>query len=611
MSADKIPVGMSVRNIEETPAYAEITKVRVFAGQNSKGEQIIYVYPQKGGNSGRILDVDIPWGTSKIAENIYKAVSGYAYKPYAAEDAFIDPAMEIGDSVVVGNMYSVIAEADTDLFSPLMNVSVRARDDGTIDHEYPYISQENRDIKRAITENKTALIIQEGTIQTIVQELGTDDTDKGTIVNRLSKVEQTADGIDIYVNKKTGYQDGALYKAIAGQSDAGTKAYVDSWARLNITAEKLSSVLKTTYATPSEVKTAKKDAIATAEAYTNGEIQSVTKSYQSEISQESTRIQLSVAAAESKWDLTELKKNWNVTISKFGFTEPDSTNVSTNQTRPSKFKNKYYLDQTTGYIYKSTSDGTNWSWVKQSNMSSDASDKTKALHLITSNLSSRIDITEKGITSVVTEDKLEQATSKIIQQAKKISLEVSPATDAYGDRTGGTKFSLSGFGATLQTEEFDVAVKSMNIKGTINADNVKANASIQSPSITGAKITTSDLTSSNIYTSYISGGTISGAEIVGGSYTSPQKDVYLSMISDFNSNGTLFFGPYNAYLSRFNSYMCVNVYTQGYNKYAVLDLGGKTLASTQFGSARWYLGGIWDFSQCDKVVMPDGTTFEP
>lgn len=607
MSADKIPVGMSVRNIEETPAYAEITKVRVFAGQNSKGEQIIYTYPQKGGNSGRILDVDIPWGTSKIAENIYKAVSGYAYKPYAAEDAFIDPAMEIGDSVVVGNMYSVIAEADTDLFSPLMNVSVRARDDGTIDHEYPYISQENRDIKRAITENKTALIIQEGTIQTIVQELGTDDTDKGTIVNRLSKVEQTADGVSLYIEKS----EGPLYNKISSQAGTVAQSKVESWANINFKADKISSVLGTTYATPAEVKTAKNDAIATAKQYTNGEIQSVTKSYQSEISQESTRIQLSVAAAESKWDLTELKKNWNVTISKFGFTEPDSTNVSTNQTRPSKFKNKYYLDQTTGYIYKSTSDGTNWSWVKQSNMSSDAADKTKALHLITANLSSRIEITENGITSVVTEDDLKKATSKIIQQAKEISLEVSPATDAYGNRTGGTKFSLSGFGATLQTEEFDVAVKSMNIKGTISADNVKANASIQSPSITGANITTSSLTSSSIYSSSISGGTVSGAEIIGGSYTSPQKDVYLSMTSDYNANGTLFFGPYNARLSRYSSYMCVNAYTQGYNRYVVLDIGGRTLAETQFGSARWNLGGIWDFSQCSKVIMPDGTIFEP
>ena len=594
MSTDRVIVGSSVRNLEDSPAYAAITKVRVFSGENSQGEQIIYEYPTRGGDNGRILDVEIPWGSAEVAKNIYAAVSGYAYKPYSAEDAIADPVAEIGDAILIDDVYSVIAETDTELSSPLMNAHIRAREDGTIDHEYPYISPENRDIKRALTENKTALIVQEGKITTIVQEIGTVDTDNGTIVSRLSKVEQTADGVSLYIEKS----EGPLYNKIASQAGTVAQGKVDSWASVNFKADKISTVLGKTYATPTEVTTAKNDAISTAKAYTNGEIQTVKNSYESEISQTADSIKLSVASAQSKWDLDELKKNWNVTISKFGFSAPSDTNSSSNPLRPSNFKNKYYLDQTTGFIYKSTGSGSSWSWKKQDNMSSDAANKEKALKLITANLSSRITITEKSISSVVTEDDLSQAKSEILQEARSIRMSVSPTRDAYGQLTGGTTFSLSDNNAVLQTQEFNVAVDVANIHGTLKANSIEANTSIQSPTITGGTINSTTLNSTNINSSTIYSAVIKSASLYSPVLYASEYDTWRTWFSIGSSNSGYGLQLGNTYGNIFRIYNSTssNSITLGANNPAFdfMSIGGNKVN----------LYGTWDFRSCTNVILP-------
>lgn len=593
MSTDKIPLGLSIEDFDESPTQ-EITRVRVFSGKNSQGEPIIYTYPAQGGTNGRTLDVEIPWGSNDVAKNIYTAVSGYVYNPYEAKNAIINPAFEIGDAVVIGDdIYSVIADSET-IFSPLMPANIAAPQGSDIDHEYPFVSKENREIQRALTENATALIIQEGYISTIVSEIGTVDTQEGTIIDRLSSVEQTAAGVNLYIEKK----EGSLYEAIAGQAGKIANDEVTSWAKVNITADKLSSTLGKTYTTPTEVKNSVDTALTDAKKYTDDEIESITKSYQSEITQESNKIQLSVAAAESKWDLDELKKTWNVTISKFGFTAPDNTNSSSNPLRPSSLKNKYYLDQATGFIYKSTSNGSTYTWVKQDKMSSDATDKTKALHLITANLSSRIKITEESITSTVTSKDLQTLKTDIIQTAKEIRMSASPAVNSYGELTGGTVFSLTGFETTLQTEVFNVAVDVANIHGKIKATALEAESYIQSPQISGGSISAASINSANI-----TGGEIYSAELYAPVIYASDYDPWSTWFSIGSSNSGYGLQLGNTYGNIFR------IYNSGTSN--TITFGGCNPAYDFMSVSRSgvFPLGVWDFRGCTKVYLPGGTSY--
>lgn len=595
--SDSIYLGLKTRQLEDSPEYQPINCVRLtIGGKGADGNPIVC----EAGNpqSGRIIETSNPliWDKAignAVAQNILTAIQGYKYKPYQADGAIINPAVEIGDAVEVGDVYSVIADIETN-FSPLMPANIAAPQGSDIDHEYPFVSKENREIQRALTENATALIIQEGYISTIVSEIGTVDTQEGTIIDRLSSVEQTAAGVNLYIEKK----EGSLYEAIAGQAGKIANDEVTSWAKVNITADKLSSTLGKTYTTPTEVKNSVDTALTDAKKYTDDEIESITKSYQSEITQESNKIQLSVAAAESKWDLDELKKTWNVTISKFGFTAPDNTNSSSNPLRPSSLKNKYYLDQATGFIYKSTSNGSTYTWVKQDKMSSDATDKTKALHLITANLSSRIKITEESITSTVTSKDLKTLKTDIIQTAKEIRMSASPAVNGNGELTGGTVFSLTGFETTLQTEVFNVAVDVANIHGTIKATALEAESYIQSPRISGGSISAASINSANI-----TGGKIYSAQLYAPVIYASDYDPWSTWFSIGSSNSGYGLQLGNTYGNIFR------IYNSGTSN--TITFGGCNPAYDFMSVSRSgvFPLGVWDFRGCTKVYLPGGTSY--
>lgn len=103
-----------------------------------------------GDDTGRTLEVDCPIASQAIAEKILASVKGYAYQPYEAERAVLDPAAELGDGVTANGVYSVLARIET-TFNALMVSDIAAPADEEIDHEMPYESQTQLALKRKLT----------------------------------------------------------------------------------------------------------------------------------------------------------------------------------------------------------------------------------------------------------------------------------------------------------------------------------------------------------------------------------------------------------------------------------------------------------------------------
>lgn len=548
--SDIVYLGLKTRQLEDSPAYQPINCVKLtIGGEDANGNPIVC----EAGNpqAGRTIETSNPliWDADigqTVAQNILDAIKGYAYKPFTASGAIINPAVEIGDAVEVGDVYSVIADVET-IFSPLMSATISAPVGSDIDHEYPYESSENREIAQQLQGLKTSFIVENGRISAQISDVQT--TAQG-LQNNITQLEMTVNGIHVY-------------------TDQEIEGIVDNWAEVNITPEYIKTEVEEYFDASGAAADAYRDAMRDAKEYTDGEIAAIESDYKSEITQSAREIQATVAAQESKWDLTGLPAG--VTISAYGYGSPrNKLPAGYDPVTEVDYTGKYYLDQTAGRWYKSN--GTTWSI------------QSGSLKLITTNLSTRITTTANGLTSVVEEIGTKDADGTILNRLSKIEQTSTDITlSVYSDTYGTTYFKLSDGNGVISSTSFDFETDILNVAGNLTAKYIAANVSISSPFITGATITSSR-------------------------FSDPNSVTAIAMGNDSWSDGFLWFGPYGSasYPSLSNSYFRV----RGYNNYVEIDLGGKAFIGTQQNSWSLSLGGTWDFSQAAKVIMPDGTVFQ-
>ena len=543
MSADKVILGRQVRDLDESPAYDPISCVRLITGTDQNGNQIVYTAGDP--KSGRTIDVEnrlIRDSTQgqQVANNILQTIQGYAYKPFSASGAILDPAAEIGDGVSVDEVYSVLADIET-TFSPLMTANIGAPEDGAIDHEYPYESSQDRTLIQEMAQMKTSFIVEQGRIAAEISEVKT--TAEGTS-KKVTTLEQTVNGIHAY-------------------TDQEIEGIVENWADVNITPEYISSEVSEYFDAAGAADTAAAAALRAAKKHTDDEIDLISGQYNSKIEQTAREIKATVAAQESKWDLSGLPSG--VTISAYGYGSPKNNKISA-----ADYTGKYYLDQTAGRWYYS--DGT--TWTRQSG----------SLKLITTNLSTRISTTASGLETVVEEIGDANANGTILNRLTKIEQTSTDITlSVYGDQYGKTYFKLSDGVTTLSSQELYLNVNSANIIGEITAQKIMAGASIYSPMISGA--------------------TISGSSIVGGRFQDATGYAALQLwsYSGDPGAGVLYYGPYNS-SSTWNAYFEVSGQGRGTYPYTAVYIGGAQAFLADNGQI--YPRGVWDFSNCTVRGLP-------
>ena len=161
--SDVISVARRVTSVDVSPQFDNYSKVIIHVSDETAYEV--------GNDTGRTLEIDNPFGTQQMAEDILASLTGYQYQPYDAQGALLDPAAEIGDAVNMRGAYGGIYTRER-TFGRLMKADVSAPHDEEINHEYQYESPERREFSRAIGEVKASLIIANDRIDATVAQTG-------------------------------------------------------------------------------------------------------------------------------------------------------------------------------------------------------------------------------------------------------------------------------------------------------------------------------------------------------------------------------------------------------------------------------------------------------
>lgn len=218
--------------LDIAPAFNTYSKVVIHIDDDTVVEA--------GNDLGRTLEVNNPFGTQELAEQMLAKLRGYQYQPYYATGALLDPAAEIGDGVSIKNTYGGIYQRER-TFGRLMRADIAAPHDDEINHEYKFESPTERRFNRQIGNVKATLLIQAGLIEAKVSKespegqtsfsWSMDDTSHTWYANGRRIVQFNANGAEIdgkvtaregYIgNGSTGFtiKATAIYNGVTGMND--------------------------------------------------------------------------------------------------------------------------------------------------------------------------------------------------------------------------------------------------------------------------------------------------------------------------------------------------------------------------------------------------------
>ena len=155
-----------------------------------------------GNDSGYTLQIECPWGTQAMAENILRSLAGKSYQPFQAKDAQLDPAVELGDTLSIGGVRGVLYQQSTKLTAGALS-QIAAPGEQEINHEYPYKSPATRKFTRQVKMLRAELIIAEGNIEAKVSREGGDNASFGWKMD-LTRHAWYADGSLVMEVKRSG-----------------------------------------------------------------------------------------------------------------------------------------------------------------------------------------------------------------------------------------------------------------------------------------------------------------------------------------------------------------------------------------------------------------------
>lgn len=146
--SDKIFIGTNAAGAGHAPALEPISGIALVVDEEHEY--------RAGSDSGRVLEVQCPYGSQAMADALLGQLRGYAYQPMSAQDALLDPAAELGDGVTVDGVYTVLAQADT-TFDALCAADIAAPGEEELESEYQYTSQSQGETDRELAQLKSTI----------------------------------------------------------------------------------------------------------------------------------------------------------------------------------------------------------------------------------------------------------------------------------------------------------------------------------------------------------------------------------------------------------------------------------------------------------------------
>ena len=140
-----ILINKKASSLDTSDVFDAYSRVIIKTGEtDDNGNEVAYI---AGNTTGRTLEITNPWGNQTVANNILAKIQGWAYQPYTADGASVNPAFEVGDSVLVNDVFSGIYSSKVNL-SRLFVADIEAPEDKEINHEYQYESSTERKFTR-------------------------------------------------------------------------------------------------------------------------------------------------------------------------------------------------------------------------------------------------------------------------------------------------------------------------------------------------------------------------------------------------------------------------------------------------------------------------------
>lgn len=146
--SDKIYLGQAVKSLTTAPQFQPWSRVTIWVDD----EHCLTA----GDDTGREMELDCPWGTQQMAQDLLASLKTVRYTPYEAAGAQLDPAAELGDGVTVDGVYGYLTALDADadmMFAP----DISAPGEEEIDHEYPYLSPQQRQMQRNMATTRSLI----------------------------------------------------------------------------------------------------------------------------------------------------------------------------------------------------------------------------------------------------------------------------------------------------------------------------------------------------------------------------------------------------------------------------------------------------------------------
>lgn len=144
--SDKLFVGLGVTSVEDNGTLPPISRVTLMVDDNNA--------ITAGDDTGREIVADCPFATQEMVNAILSRLKGYQYHAYTASDAGIDPAVELGDAVTVGGIYSVVSRIEDDGTG---YPSIAAPGEADLEDEYPSVGPVTQTFNRQISETRSLI----------------------------------------------------------------------------------------------------------------------------------------------------------------------------------------------------------------------------------------------------------------------------------------------------------------------------------------------------------------------------------------------------------------------------------------------------------------------
>lgn len=205
-----VNIGKEAQNIDIAEPLEPYSGVRIVVGVDEDYNELVYF---AGDESGRVLEVENPFGSQAMANAILESVRGYQYQPLYADVAILNPAAEIGDSVSVNGVYSGIYTRAT-TFGTLMASDISAPTNEEVIHEFNIPTPEERKFQRLNYD--------------IQSEFKTTASEISAKVSKTSPQGQTSFGWSLQNNQWTVFnQSGNILKATASGLEVTGKIQAD------------------------------------------------------------------------------------------------------------------------------------------------------------------------------------------------------------------------------------------------------------------------------------------------------------------------------------------------------------------------------------------------